>query len=94
MPTRKSRIALTIDHSVKNTYYKTAELMGIPAATFIANLLNEAEPSIKAMQKPLLSAKNDQLKAITEMDDLMSGISTEVKEHQLEMKEFTDKIPK
>lgn len=74
----RARIALYIEPSIKIIYDETAALMGIPTSRFVAQLLNESSPAIKAMQKPLKTAYTGKNKALSEINeiqqDLLKGI--------------------
>jgi uncharacterized protein Yka (UPF0111/DUF47 family) len=82
---RKPRLAVHLAPDIKATYEYTAGLMGIPASRFIATLLTESEPSIKALQKPLEQALTGKQEALTGISELMDDIKEQADEHQYEL---------
>jgi uncharacterized protein Yka (UPF0111/DUF47 family) len=79
------RVALHLPPQIKATYDQTAKLMGVATSRFIATLLIESEPSIKAMQKPLEQALTGKQEALKGMSDLMDDIKEQADEHQYEL---------
>jgi hypothetical protein len=88
---RTKRMSLAISEETLTTYRDTAELLGVSINKLVCDLLDQSAPAILAMQKPLRTAKNDQLKASAQMVDAVKFINNEVHENQLVMEEFTSK---
>jgi hypothetical protein len=82
---RKPRMGIYLEPDVKATYEQTAGLMGIAASRFIATLLTESEPTIKAMQKPLEQALTGKKEALQGMSEMMDDIKEQADEHQYEL---------
>jgi hypothetical protein len=82
---RKPRLAIHLPPDIKATYDKTAGLMGIAASRFIATLLTESEPSIKAMQKPLEDALTGKQEALEGISTLLDDLKGQATEHQVEI---------
>lgn len=66
MPSKKTRINLTVDDDLDQVLVKLAALEGIPKAALVVNILNQMRPSfddlIKAME--LVKEKKDAYKTI------------------------------
>jgi hypothetical protein len=82
---RKPRLAIHLPPDIKATYDKTAGLMGIAASRFIATLLTESEPSIRAMQKPLEDALTGKQEALEGISTLLDDLKGQATEHQVEI---------
>ncbi len=82
---RKPRLAIHLPPDIKATYDKTAGLMGIAASRFMATLLTESEPSIKAMQKPLEDALTGKQEALEGISTLLDDLKGQATEHQVEI---------
>jgi hypothetical protein len=83
--TRPPRIALVMPEPHKTIYAETAALMGIPMSVFIAQMLVEASPTIKAMQEPLKTALAGKKEALNQLSGLMDDVKQEATEHQLDI---------
>jgi hypothetical protein len=57
MINRTSRIAVNVPPECKDVYRSTAALMGVPVSKLIANLLQEALPQMRALQKSIIKSK-------------------------------------
>jgi hypothetical protein len=84
MKEKTVRVALSVPDSVRDTYQETADLMGIPMSRFIANLLVESAPSVKALQKPLKTAKQ----SINEKYSVLLAMQEMANEHQVDIEEL------
>jgi hypothetical protein len=85
--TRDQRLAISLAPEIKLIYQETAGLMGIPASTFIARVLAESAPSIKAMQEPLKAALTSKKQALKGMNVLIDGLKVKADEKQLDILE-------
>jgi hypothetical protein len=90
MPSKHPRIALTMPQEYKTVYDETADLMGIPTSKFILNMLIEATPSIKALQKPLKKAQAGRSSALGDMTGLLDEIRSDVDKAQIDIEEFIE----
>jgi hypothetical protein len=93
MPSKHPRIALTMPQEYKSIYDETADLMGIPTSKFILNLLVEASPSIKALQKPLKKAQVDRSSALGDMTGLIDDIRSGADKAQIDIEELITPKP-
>jgi hypothetical protein len=84
---RNKRLAINLMPDITATYVKTAGLMGVPAATFIAKLLTESEPSVRAMQKPLKAALTGKQEALLGMSELVDDLKGQAEEKQIDLEE-------
>jgi hypothetical protein len=82
---RKPRMGIYLESDIKSIYDETADLMGIPTSRFIAQLLNESAPSIKAMQVPLKTALSSKKEALAGISTLLDDLKDQATEHQMEI---------
>jgi uncharacterized protein (DUF1778 family) len=90
MPNKHPRIALTIPQEYKSVYDDTAALMGIPTSKFILNMLIEASPSIKALQRPLKKAQADRSSVLHDMTLIVDEVRSEVDKAQIDIEDLIE----
>lgn len=78
MADKTARIALSVPPEVRDTFKECSELMGVPMAQMIGNLLIESEPQFKALIQPLRDLKS----AKVGKDKVLTDLKKSAKEHQ------------
>jgi hypothetical protein len=62
--------------------------MGIPTSKFILNMLIDASPSIKALQKPLKKAQADRSSVLHDMTLIVDEVRSEVDKAQIDIEDL------
>lgn len=70
MPSKKTRINLTVDDDMNQLFDDISKLTGTPKATLIMDFLVEAKPALIAMRRGLKMAKNSRERLPYAMLDL------------------------
>lgn len=94
MPTKKKRVAITVDDDVHAVLMQFGKVSGVPAATLIGQLIPQLLPLLESMTYALKEAKESPLQALEVLSREVAKASAESSALQLDLVEQIAKIRK
>ena len=92
MPSKKPRIAITVDHEVHAKLMQFAKDSGIPAATLIGQLIPQLLPLIESMGRAIKQAKESPVHALELLNRELAKINAQSSALQLDLVEEIAKV--
>lgn len=91
MPSRKTRINLTVEDDMNQLFQELSDLTGVPKARLIMDFLVEAKPAFLAMKRGLKMVKSSREKLPSVMLDLIAQANEQTAVMNKEMSDILSK---
>lgn len=85
VPSKKPRIAITVDHEVHAKLMQFAKDSGIPAATLIGQLIPQLLPLIESMGRAIKQAKESPVQALELLNHELAKVNAQSSALQLDL---------
>lgn len=92
MPTKKPRIAITVDHEVHAKLMEFGRLSGVPAATLIGQLIPRLLPLLESATYALKEARESPLQTLEVLIREVAKVNAESSALQLDLVEEIAKV--
>lgn len=85
MPSKNPRMMLTVKPATLAMVQRVAKPLGVPAATFVSQLLDEMSPLMEGMAQALIAAKEKRLEAFDHLSETLGAMQVQAGQLQLDM---------